>query len=234
MGAQRGNRREHGIEHPRGRPQATGQRRKQRNASQRHLEAREEPLDVCPRHATHMGVARVVVAKVVPDDGPARFEESPHLPCYAAGHGGIQDGGEDGEEQHQVEGGRLEGQLLGVGSSKVEGGVSAMRTLSTLSEEVNAKEVGRLRPPPGKPGQHIAIATANVQNAAGGEGQERGFAHLFYGNGGASNCLSSSSARSRAGGQRERRRYLIAVMKSPCSSAVLPARRQPWNPGSPW
>src|SRR5437764_1351727 len=106
-------------------------------------------------HTMHMGIARVVVAKIVPNHHTASFQHPADLGGDIERHSAVEDRRKHREEQHQVERAGLEIQLLRVAKGEVALRESLLRFCDPVLKQIYPIPVRWLDPPVGETCQHM-------------------------------------------------------------------------------
>ena len=130
-----------------------------------HRIASKQRTNRATTHAADVTVPRVVEAEVVPDDGPAGDEEPIDLTDEVPCHTGIEDRGQHGEEEHDVERAGWKVESLGVADLEAEVRMAPASGRDQVGQEVDAAEALRRRAERGEARKHLARSAADLEDA---------------------------------------------------------------------
>src|SRR5262249_35328806 len=154
--------------------QPAGERRQQGDQAESLGPPGEQLAELQSGHAPDVRVPGVADAEVVPYERAAGAEHPSdlggHLPCDPV----VEDRGEQGEAEREIEAGVAIGQRYGVADVEAQRGKAGVRARDGVRAEVDAREAAREGAPANEAGQDLAVAAADVEHATAVERQATG------------------------------------------------------------
>src|SRR5262249_54353948 len=122
----------------------------------------------------HVRVPRVADAEVVPQERAARPQHTPYLAGHSPCDPVVEDRGEQGEAEREIEAGVAVGESRGVDDAEAELGPAGLRACDGVGANVDADEALGPGAPADQPGNHLAVPAAEVEHASVAEREAPG------------------------------------------------------------